>query len=261
MKTQALLILLGLTVFTGPALARKKKHLASVEQDHPVRYWSEEVADSDVYRAGIPLDPRYTESILLTNKGSVPSKVVIEKYLASGELVDIYTLEVPPQAEREVRIPAFRLLEGRTQIGQYAWMRVTAHGSVEIRWNTEILEGNILETLEQPKGAMSAKSHTRGYRGSNGGRITFYLNLTDHPVTVGFCQSSYATGDDLPCPIYGAIRTVDPKGMAVFPMDGRQFTRVVTAEAYDSIGTIVYEGSGPRKTFESDSAIQFDPVK
>jgi hypothetical protein len=126
----------------------------------------------------------------------------------------------------------------------------------------EVLDGNTLRTYPQPPlDAIMPTENSRAsadLREAGGELVTIFMNLSNHPMDVGTCDTEYP--ECLP----SKIQTVMPRQTAEFAIPkphGRWMVMKTAGGAYVAV-VLDHRDLGSRtQTFNADTTIKYLPVK
>jgi hypothetical protein len=188
----------------------------------------------------------------IENRGESSADVLIQRFSSEGAVTQSILKTVSSKSKTEVRLEDH--IPGEAYQG---WIKIlnTQGDSVIITGTFEWLEGNTLRSVEMS----SAKPEKgplvqMGELPSSGVMMFAYVNLSDSPVHIGWCQ------DDSPCAA-ATNDVVAPKAVRVYPVDTKKKYAGVKADPAVHLSGIFMLRRGSQKTFDSTTSITFDDVK
>jgi hypothetical protein len=203
------------------------------------------------------IDGSFTSGVVpvieIENRGNDPSAVLVQRFSADGSLSDSSLKNVIGKTKIEVR------LEGHPTNQYQGWIKVlnTKRDDVIVSGTFDLLEGNKLRQIQmissRPEiGPLMANDEIP----TDGVRRFIVINLSDYPVHVGWCQ------EDSPGCSPVTYDLVEPKGMRAYPIDNqKKYAGIKSTESFIHIAGVVTREKGSTRTFDSSTAIRFDPVK
>jgi hypothetical protein len=207
-----------------------------------------------------------TAEISLDNQGRTDRDVTIQRYSASGKLLDSVTKTVAGRRKTEVRVDL------STETREFGWLRAVEKGgsSVSVSSIYEFLSGNRLASIPEQAvyrhplsddAVKSARRYSIRHKYTYDvfalrGVAYFFVNLSNYPVDVGMCQANYPG-----CTNTTLEHTVLPMASIAFPIDQQARFLVLESNPGFSAGTALQWGDGLTKAFGASSSITFGPVK
>ena len=212
----------------------------------------------------VPFAKGASAAIHLDNKGKASRDVTIQRFSATGKLLDTVTTKVAGRSSADVR------LDLSADSAEFGWFRSVEKGgnSVLVSSTFEYLSGNALNSLPE----LAVYRHPLSARAVQDARLYsirhkytydvfalrgvayFFVNLSDYPVAVGMCQENYPD-----CTSTTLDRTVQPMATIAFPIDQQKRFLVVESEPGYSAGTALAWTEGLTKVFGASSSITFGP--
>jgi hypothetical protein len=209
----------------------------------------------DLVLPGVLFGNGNTEEIHLTNKDKKDETVTIERYAATGCMVETLDKVIPANGKAEVRLD---LSQPKPGMG---WLRVVAEGkAVGASTTHEVLSGNNLVSLphnffaRNPTGRLIRVHHRWVInQSSSPAFLTLFVNLSEYAVQVGACGA--------PGPRY-SCRTLDhtvaPMAQIAFRLNSSTRYTILESEPGYSVSTAVHFSDGEKQVFNASSVITFD---
>ncbi len=200
-----------------------------------------------------------TASIHLTNADKREQSVDIERYSATGRLIETVTKAVPAGGHTEVRTD---LSSAKPEFG---WIRVLSTGKgVSVSAAVETIQGNTLESIPQgavyrspplTKRSPLGSPHRWTYNVANNlGFLFYFVNLSEYPVQVSMCQDDHHPN----CASPALPSTVSPRAGISFPIDQSRRYAVIESSPGYSVATTLRVSDGTKKIFDASTCIKFE---
>lgn len=206
----------------------------------------------------IPFGNGSTASIQLFNRENKEQTVSIERYSASGSLLDNVKKSVPVGGNTEVR------MDLSSANPEFGWIRVLSEGKgVSVSAAIETVDGDMLWSVPQKavsrhpeltKHRLSALPHEWRFDvAANLGFLMYFVNLSEYPVQVAMCQDDFpdCTNPTLPY-------RVAPMASISFPIDQSRRYAVVESTPGYSVATALQLSEGTKRIFKVSSCIKFE---
>lgn len=208
---------------------------------------------------GVTFGNGNTEEIHLTNnkKDKKDETVTIERYAATGCMVETLDKVVPANGKAEVRLD---LWQPKPEIG---WLRIVTEGkAVGASTTHELLKGDTLVSqpnnffTRSPAGRLTRWHHRWVLNQSNNPAfLTLFVNLSEYPVQVAACG---APGPNYLCRTLN--HTVAPMAQIAFRLNSSDRYEIIESEPGYSVSTALHLSDGEKQVFNASSSITFDEI-
>src|SRR5271157_6048232 len=204
---------------------------------------------------GVMFGDGNTEVVHLSNADKKDASVTIERYAATGCMVETLEKIVPAAEKADVRLD---LSQPHPDIG---WMRVLSKGkAVSVSTTYESLRGNVLVSVPHdhlgsrgPTGRIMGIHHRwRIDQAKHNAFFAFFVNLSDYPVQVGICRSDHP---NVSCRTLN--HTVAPWAQIGFRISPSDRYLTIESEPGYSASTAIHLTDGEKQVFNASSSITF----
>ena len=211
----------------------------------------------DMVLPGVTFGNGNTEEIHLTNKDMKDETVTIERYAATGCMVETLDKVVPTNGKAEVRLD---LSQPKSGMG---WLRIVTEGkAVGASTTHELLKGDTLVRVpsnffaRSPAGRLTRLHHRWVLNRSNNPTfLTLFVNLSEYPVQVAACG---APGPNYLCRALN--HTVAPMAQIAFRLNSSDRYEIIESEPGYSVSTGLHVSDGEKQVFNASSSITFDEI-
>jgi hypothetical protein len=206
---------------------------------------------------GVAFGGGNTATIHVANSDNNEDGVTIERYSASGCLLESVKKTVPPGGNVGVRLGDVDQ-EARREID---WIRVVSEGKGLTVSNThDVLKGDTLVSNERgrpvsrsSKGLLEKLNHrwTTNLR-EHPANLAYFINLSEYPVNVGACES-----DRPKFSCRTLSHTVAPMAQIVFRLDQSRRYSLIESTPGSSAAQLIHVIDGDKRVFGAETNITF----